>query len=92
MFCFPFSQTLTGLGLISDIFGAFFLARANGMWQEVFGLKKNQREGFVGRLLLCLFESRGPREKDCWWKVDSFRGFVLLILGFLLQLIAVIRP
>ena len=85
-------QILTISGLLLDVTGAFYLARGSGLWQEVFALPAQQRSSCSGALLLWLLEGQsGCIANVPWWKVDSFRGIVCLLVGFLFQVPSTVR-
>lgn len=82
-------QILIFCGLFLEMLGAFYLARSNGLWQEIFRLKVGRRNGHLGSFLFWLFENKGIQPSYFpWWRVDSFRGVLYLLIGFLCQILS----
>ena len=81
-------QILTVCGLFLEMLGAFYLARGSGLWQEVFRLQRSRRLGsFLSRIL----EKKGKQHLDPpWWSIDSFKGILCLLVGFLFQIPSIV--
>jgi hypothetical protein len=85
-------QILTVCGLFLEVLGAFYRARCNGLWQEIFRLKAGQRNSSLGSFLFGLFENKGVQSSyPPRWRVDSLRGVLCLFVGFLCQIPSVVR-
>jgi hypothetical protein len=85
-------QILTVCGLFLEVLGAFYLAKGNGLWQEVFRLPESQRNSRLGSFMFWLIESKGNQATNLpWWRVDSFRGILCLLVGFICQIPSAVR-